>query len=149
MCLNTIMANNESSTVIIHWHNFSHSQKNLAENEIKWELMVNFSPVQEPKSQNSVETVGWKTRSLFCMTQSRCVLEINVFNEWVPGLTSVPAMPPEVLVVWQGAVAVSPVCQAAFLLHDVQLVLIIWVWSGLHHIVVVSYCAKEHTRGRG
>lgn len=40
-------------------------------------------------------------------------------------LTSVPAVLPGVLVVWQGAVAVGPVRQAAFLLHDVQLVLVI------------------------
>ena len=43
------------------------------------------------------------------------------------GLTSVPAALPGVLVVWQGAVAVGPVRQAAFLLHDVQLVLVIRV----------------------
>lgn len=41
------------------------------------------------------------------------------------GLTSVPALFPGVLIVWQGAVAVGPVRQAAFLLHNVQLVFVI------------------------
>lgn len=40
-------------------------------------------------------------------------------------LTSVPAGLPGVLVFRQGAVTVGPVRQAAFLLHDVQLVLVI------------------------
>lgn len=49
----------------------------------------------------------------------------NVPNNCAAGLTSVPALLPGVLVVWQGAVAVGPVRQAAFLFHDVQLVLVI------------------------
>lgn len=49
----------------------------------------------------------------------------NVPHEHAPGLTSVPAALPGVLVFWQGAVAVGPVSQAAFLLHNVQLVLVI------------------------
>lgn len=58
-----------------------------------------------------------------CDLVRRC--DDDVPYECAPGPTSVPAALPGVLVFWQGAVAVGPVRQAAFLLHNVQLVLVI------------------------
>lgn len=57
-------------------------------------------------------------------------------------LTSVPVLPGE-LVIWQGAVAVGPVRRATLLLHNVQLVLVIRVRAGLHHITVDVHCTRE------
>ncbi len=60
------------------------------------------------------------------------------------GLTIVPSAVgvdgPVRIIIRGHTVTVSPIQETSFLLHDVKLIFIIWVWLALQHMTVVTHC---------